>query len=66
MDSSTVICRTTLFVNLGVSGLFCHFCSSFDGKILLANKVGPDQTPHYVASDLGLHCLPLTLLRFSR
>ena len=22
--------------------------------------------PHYVASDLGLHCLPMTLLRFSR
>ena len=22
--------------------------------------------PHYVASDLGLHCLPMTLLRVSR
>ena len=30
-------------------------------KILLANNVDPDQTPHYVASDLGLHCLPVTL-----
>ena len=27
-------------------------------EILLANIVDPDQTPHYVASDLGLHCLP--------
>ena len=31
---------------------------------MLANNVGPDQTPH-VASDLGLHCLPMTLLRVS-
>ena len=35
----------------------------FGWKILLANCVGPDQMPHYVASDLGLHCLPMTLLR---
>ena len=26
----------------------------------------PDQMPHSVASDLGLHCLPVTLLRVSR
>ena len=25
---------------------------------LVANNVDPDQTPHYAASDLGLHCLP--------
>ena len=30
----------------------------FRWKILLANNVDPDQMPHYVASDLGLHCLP--------
>ena len=35
-------------------------------KILLANNVEPDQMPHYVACDLGLHCLPMTLLRVSR
>ena len=28
--------------------------------MLITNSVYPDQTPHYVASDLGLHCLPLT------
>ena len=33
-------------------------------EILLANTVDPDQTPHYVASDLGLHCLPITLYGF--
>ena len=31
---------------------------------VLANKVDPDQMPHYVASDPGLHCLPVNLLRF--
>ena len=27
-----------------------------------ANRVDPDQASHSVASDLGLHCLPVTLL----
>ena len=48
-------------VILGVSGLFCCFYSIFE-----AYNVDPDQTPHYVASDLGLLCLPVTLLRVSR
>ena len=33
---------------------------------LFANSGDPDQMPHSVASDLGLHCLPITLLRVSR
>ena len=33
---------------------------------LFANSGDPDQTPRYVASDLGLHCLPITLLRVSQ
>ena len=33
---------------------------------MFANNVDPDQMPHNVASDLGLHCLPMTLLRVSR
>ena len=33
---------------------------------LFANNGVPDQTPHSAASDLGLHCLPITLLRVSR
>ena len=28
---------------------------------MLANNVGPDQTPRNVAPDLGLHCFPMTL-----
>ena len=31
-----------------------------------ANSADPDQMPHSVASDLGLHCLPSTLLGVSR
>ena len=31
-----------------------------------ANSGDPDQTPHYAASDLGLHCLSVTLLGVSR
>ena len=34
-------------------------------EILLANSVDPNQMPHHVASDLGLYCLPMTLLQFS-
>ena len=30
-------------------------------KNLLENNVDPDQMLHYVASDLCLHCLPMTL-----
>ena len=33
---------------------------------LFANSGNPDQTPRSAASDLGLHCLPSTLLRVSR
>ena len=32
---------------------------------LFANSGDPDQTPRSAASDLGLHCLPITLLRVS-
>ena len=62
MASSTVIIWTNVFAILGVSDLFCRFYSIFFlWKIKLTKSVDPDQTPHYVASDLGLHCLPMTL-----
>ena len=32
-------------------------------RVLNANNVDPDQTPRSAASDLGLHCLPMSLLR---
>ena len=52
MDSSTIICWTSPFVILGVLSLFCHFYCIFDGKYC------------YVASNLGLHRLPMTRFRF--
>ena len=33
---------------------------------VFANTEDPDQTPHSVVSDLGLHCLPVTFLGVSR
>ena len=33
---------------------------------LFTNSEDPDQTPHSAASDLGLHCLPSTLLWVSQ
>ena len=65
VDSSSVMSWTSLFVTSGVSGLYCHFYFIFSG-ILLANNIDHDRMPHYVASDLGLHCLPMTLLQVSR
>ena len=32
---------------------------------IFANSGDPDQTPHSAASDLGLHCLPVTRLGVS-
>ena len=61
VDSSTIICWTSPFVILGVSGLLCHFYSVFD-ESPVTNNVDPDQMPHHVAVDLGLHCLPMTIL----
>ena len=34
--------------------------------VIFANSVDPDQRLHSVALDLGLHCLPVILLRASR
>ena len=47
VNFSTVTCWTSLFVILGVSCLLCRLYSSFCWKILLANNVDPDQTPHH-------------------
>ena len=33
---------------------------------LVTNSGDPDQMPQNAASDLGLHCLPITLLGVSR
>ena len=33
---------------------------------IFANSGDPDQTPRSAASDLGLYCLPITLLGVAR
>ena len=48
----------------GVGSILCF--NYFLYKNLLANSLYPDRTPHCIASDLDLHCLPMTLLRVSR
>ena len=65
MDFSIIICWTSPFVILGVLGLFYRFNFILDENPV-SDSVDSDQTPHYVASDLGLHCLPMTLLQVSR
>ena len=66
VDSSTATCWMSPFVILGVFCLFCSFYSIFDGKSCQQNNADPDQMPHYVVSDVGLNCLPMTLLQVSR
>ena len=39
------------------SGLFLGILLIREIPVFNANSVDPDQTPHYVASDLGLYCL---------
>ena len=39
---------------------FFIFFFYFEKIFLLANREDPDQTPHSAASDLGLHCLPMS------
>ena len=65
MEYSIHIKWICAFVNLRVSGLgFIHF--SFIVKRIInmsyAKSEGPDQTPRFAASDLDLHCLPMSYL----
>ena len=44
-------------------GLLCgilHFYSNLNRIFCKANSGDPDQKLHFVASDLGLHCLPMS------
>ena len=58
VDSSTVICWTSHFRGVESILLLLFY---FRWKILIANSVDSNQTPHYVGFDLGLHCLVMTL-----
>ena len=53
--------------NSWVSVLFLLLLLCFiEIPVFNANSVDPDQRTYSVASDLGLHCLPITLLWVSR
>ena len=45
-----------------MSSLFSLILFNIKMPVLDANNVVPDQTPLYAAPDLGLHCLPMSLL----
>ena len=59
MDFSTLIYWKSLFAIKGVLGVIFLGLFGSRQKLLLANREDPDQTTHHVASDLGLHCLPM-------
>ena len=65
MDSSTVMMLNETICHFWGFRSILSLLFYFLWKTLLANKVDPDQTPH-VASDLGLQCLPMTLLQISQ
>ena len=53
--------------NFGVVGwYFLFICIQILKKNMFANSGEPDQTPQNAASDLGLHCLPLSDKKDSR
>ena len=47
---------------LGMSGYVIYIFLEKKMVELFGNSGDPDQTLHSEASDLGLHCLPITLL----
>ena len=67
-SASTIIIKwMNLFVNEWASGLvyLCHFhfIVKKNTKLPYAKSVDPNQTPRFVASDRGLHCLFVYVLQ---
>ena len=52
--------------NSRVSGKFLLLLCFIITPVFNAKSVDPDQTPHFAVSDLGLQCLPVTLLLVSQ
>ena len=46
--------------NFRVVGWYFSFLLKSEKKLLFANSGEPDQTPRFAASDLVLHCLPMS------
>ena len=47
---------------IGMVCLFLLLSCFVEISDINANSVVPDQTPRYAASDMGLHCLRMSLL----
>ena len=62
MDYSTINLWTSLYPIEGVPGCSLLLLCFIEIPIFNVNSVDPDQTLHSAASDLGLHCLPMSLL----
>ena len=50
----------------GVWSFFLLLPCFIEMPLVNANSIDPDQTPRSAASDLGLHCLPMSHLRDAR
>ena len=62
MDSSTLALWTGPFPISEVSYQFLLLPCFIKITVFNVNSIDPDQTPHSAASDLGLHCLLMSLL----
>ena len=62
MDSSISALWISPLPISGVSGYLNLLPCFIEIPEFNANSVDPDQTPRSAASDLGVHCLPMSLL----
>ena len=60
--SSELFCLPSLDLTGPFPIVRCLVIFFIEIPVFNANCVDLDQTPHYAASDLGLHCLPITPL----
>ena len=60
MDFPIIIVWVSPFSVSGAYGVIFKFSYNFFMKILLANRIAPDEMPHFAASHLGLYCLPMS------
>ena len=61
MDFSTITLWTSLFPVIEVSVKVLLLPWFTEIPVFKANTIDLDQTPRSVASNLGLHCLPVSL-----
>ena len=59
MDFSTSTLWTGRFL---IEGAYAYYFFFIEIPVFITNSVDLDQTPRSAASDLGLHCLPMSCL----